>query len=118
MEAETKLPLALCRQFHIYYQILLATVIQDLSPDLQIAVAFYQERLMGLLMKCTFESVKHFHFAFHLGRIIDGIDQPAPWTTIDASLENQVLRYKSTLATFSVPKAALLPGKEHLEIVG
>lgn len=99
-EEDTKFPLALLRQFHIYSQILLAVVLPHLTGPLGTALATYQERLMGLLIKCTFDSVRLFHFAFHRGCIIDGIDQPSTWNTVDSSLESEFLRYKTTHSSF------------------
>lgn len=71
LESETKFPMILCRQLHIYSQILLATV----NPErLQVGLAFYQKRLIGHLITCTSELVRLFHFAFRRGCIIDGMD--------------------------------------------
>ena len=99
-EEDINFPLALLRQFHIYSQILLVVVLPHLSGPLGTALATYQERLMGLLIKCTFDSVRLFHFAFHRGCIIDGIDQPGTWNTVDSSLESEFLRYKVTHPTY------------------
>ena len=99
-EEDIKFPLALLRQFYIYSQILLAVVLPHLAGLLGTALAIYHERLMGLLIKCTFDSVRLFHFAFHRGCIIDGIDQPRTWNTVDSSLESKFLRYKVAHSTY------------------
>ncbi len=89
----------LCHQFHTYSHILLVTVNPTLSQGLQVGVAIYQERLMGYLIKCLFESVRLFHFALHRVCIIHGIDHPETWSNVDVSLESQFLRYGNMLAS-------------------
>lgn len=56
-EKDTKFPLALLRPFHIYSQILLVVVLPHLTGLLGTSLATYQERLMRLLIKCTFDLV-------------------------------------------------------------
>ena len=53
-EEDIKFYLALPRQFHIYGQILLAVALPRLAGSLKIALATYQEHVMGLLIKYTF----------------------------------------------------------------
>lgn len=102
-EEDIKFPLALLRQFHIYSQILLAVVLPHLAGPLGTALATYQERLMGLLIKCTLDLVRLFYFVFRRGCIIDGIDQPRTWNTVDSSLESEFQRYKVAHSTYSSP---------------
>lgn len=74
-EENIKFLLALFRQFLIYSQILLAVVLPHLAGPLGTAPTTYQQRLMRLLIKCIFDSIWLFYFAFNPGYIIDGIDQ-------------------------------------------
>jgi hypothetical protein len=73
----------LMEPFEIYCQVLVEFAHEHVKGALAAALGDYRRRLYKLNRRCSWESIRHFHFSFHRKRILTGVSLPAGWREIE-----------------------------------
>jgi hypothetical protein len=73
----------LMEPFEIYCQVLVEFAHDHVKVALAAALGDYRRRLYELNRRCTWESIRHFHFSFHRKRVLTGVSLPSGWREIE-----------------------------------
>jgi Uma2 family endonuclease len=73
----------LMEPFEIYCQVLVEFAHEHIKVPLAAALGDYRRRLYELNRRCTWESIRHFHFSFHRKRVLTGVHLPSGWREIE-----------------------------------
>jgi hypothetical protein len=76
----------LMEPFEIYCQVLVEFTAEQNKIALAAALGDYRRRLYELNRRCSWDSIRHFHFSFHRKRILTGISDPAGWRKDEPAL--------------------------------
>jgi hypothetical protein len=73
----------LMEPIEIYCQVLVEFAHDHIKVALAAALGDYRRRLYELNRRCTWESIRHFHFSFHRKRVLTGVSLPSGWREIE-----------------------------------
>jgi hypothetical protein len=76
----------LMEPFEIYCQVLVEFTAEQNKIALAAALGDYRRRLYELNRRCSWDSIRHFHFSFHRKRVLTGISDPAGWRKDEPAL--------------------------------
>jgi hypothetical protein len=76
----------LMEPFEIYCQVLVEFTPEPNKIALAAALGDYRRRLYELNRRCSWDSIRHFHFSFHRKRVFTGISDPVGWRADEPSL--------------------------------
>jgi hypothetical protein len=73
----------LMEPFEIYCQVLVEFAHDHIKVALAAALGDYRRHLYELNRRCTWESIRHFHFSFHRKRVLTRVSLPSGWREIE-----------------------------------
>jgi hypothetical protein len=87
----------LMEPFEIYCQVLVEFTPEQNKIALAAALGDYRRRLYELNRRCSWDSIRHFHFSFHRKRVFTGVSDPAGWREDEPALA-QLLQARQSQA--------------------
>jgi hypothetical protein len=96
----------LMEPFEIYCQVLVEFTPEQNKVALAAALGDYRRRLYELNRRCSWDSIRHFHFSFHRKRVLTGISDPVGWRADEPGLA-QLLQARQSNPSQGTKRPAL-----------